>query len=245
MVMSGRPEDAVFISSYPRYSDRMRISDFEAIIFDNDGVLVDSEVIHVAVERELLAELGLHYNHETYMARFVGLANADYRAAVGADFTRLIGGTLPSDFGAQLDGRVWPRIRAELQPMEGVPALVEAFNRGVAIGSSAPLDRLCEKLQITGLYQLFEPHIYSADHVPKGKPAPDLFLHAADQLGVAPSSCIVVEDSVHGIVAAKAAGMTPIGFAGGRHADPGLGRRLLECGAGIVVESHAEIQRLI
>lgn len=223
----------------------MRFSDFEAIIFDNDGVLVDSEVIHVAVERELLSELGLEYSHEAYMVRFVGLSNADYRAEVGLDYARLVGGTFPLDFGTRLYERVWPRIRAELSPMEGVSALVQAFNGKVAVGSSAPSDRLCEKLKLTSLSKHFEPHIYSADHVSRGKPEPDLFLHAAAQLGITPSHCVVVEDSIHGVIAAKAAGMTPIGFAGGGHADQGLSGRLFEAGAVIVVKSHSEIQSLI
>ncbi|MEO0884146.1 MAG: HAD family phosphatase [Pseudomonadota bacterium] len=223
----------------------MRVSDYEAIIFDSDGVLVDSEVIHVAVERELLSEIGLNYSHETYMARFVGLSNADYRTALGADYARLVGGTVPSDFDTRLDERVWPRIQAELKPLDGVIALVQSFHGKVAVGSSAPFDRLSEKLKLTKLAELFEPHIYSVDHVSRGKPNPDLFLHAARQLGVLPAQCIVVEDSIHGIAAALAAGMKLIGFAGSGHADQGLPERLLSAGASIVVKSHSEIRNLI
>jgi HAD superfamily hydrolase (TIGR01509 family) len=232
-------------SAFSGYGFDMVLSDAEAIIFDNDGVLVDSEVIHLAVERDLLAELGLKYSHEAYMVRFVGLSDTDYRAQIGDDYSRLTGGVFPADFWDHLFNRVWSRIRIELKAMDGVASLVRGFDGKVAIGSSAPYDHLCEKLRIARLFDLFEPHIYSAEHVAKGKPAPDLFLYAATQLGVEPSRCIVVEDSIHGIAAAVAAGMKPIGFAGGGHADAGLRDRLLNAGACIVVRSHTEIQSLL
>lgn len=223
----------------------MKLTEFKAIIFDNDGVLVDSEFIHVAVERELLAEMGLHYSHETYMTRFVGTSDEDYRREIGADYERHVGGVFPADFGKKLYDRVWPRIRAELKPLDGVAALISAFKGKVAVGSSAPISRLREKLEITELSKLFEPHIYSAEHVAKGKPEPDLFLYAADKLNVSPFVCVVVEDSIHGIAAAKAAGMKSIGFIGGRHADVGLADRLLEAGADIIVRRHSDIQTLL
>lgn len=216
-----------------------------AIIFDCDGVLVDSEVIHIAVELELLADLGLVYDREKYLTRFVGLSYSDFHAQVMADYSVEIGDEFPSNFGSQLDQIVWPRIETELQAIEGVADLVQAFDGKVAVGSSSPYPKLVRKLEITGLKSLFVPHIYSSDHVKVGKPAPDLFLHSAAQLAVDPSLCFVIEDSVHGVSAAKAAGMTPIGFVGGSHGDPGLEERLLASGAGIVVSHHSQIQALL
>ncbi|MDP2131059.1 MAG: HAD family hydrolase [Erythrobacter sp.] len=223
----------------------MAPKEVEAIIFDCDGVLVDSEVIHIAAELELLAQLGLVYDRETYLTRFVGLSNSDFHAELQSDFVDLIGGDFPSDFGSRLDALVWPRIEAELQPIDGVADLVQTYGGKVAVGSSSPYAKLVRKLEITGLRSLFAPHIYSVDHVRTGKPAPDLFLHSARWLEVDPSRCIVIEDSVHGISAARAAGMTPIGFVGGGHGDPGLEQRLLAHGAAFVVSHHSQIDALL
>jgi beta-phosphoglucomutase-like phosphatase (HAD superfamily) len=219
--------------------------DLEALIFDSDGVLVDSEAIHIAVEKELLAELGLEYNHSEYLSRFVGLSNADFYSELASDFSERVGGAFPTDFASKLQERVWPRIEGELRAIEGVERLVDAFCGGVAVGSSAPIGRLMRKLEITNLDFLFRPHIYSVDHVQNGKPAPDLFLHAARQLGVQPERCAVIEDSVNGVLAARAANMVPIGFVGGGHADARLGDRLRANGAAFVVSSHSEIVDLV
>ena len=223
----------------------MRLTEPEAIIFDCDGVLVDSEIIHIAAELELLAHLGLFYEREAYLTRFVGLSNADFYAELRSDYANLIGDELPSDFGSRLDQIVWPRIEAELKAIDGAADLVCAFGGKVAVGSSSPHQKLMRKLEITGLQSLFAPHIYSADHVKAGKPAPDLFLHSAAQLDVYPGRCLVVEDSVHGVLAAIAAGMTPIGFVGGGHCDAGLEQRLLASGAKKVVTHHTQILALL
>ncbi|TAD80737.1 MAG: HAD family hydrolase [Sphingomonadales bacterium] len=215
------------------------------MIFDCDGVLVDSEIIHVAAERELLAELGLAYEHEAYLTRFVGLSNADFHTELQLDYASLIGGEFPSDFGSRLGDIVWPRIEAELTAIDGVADLVHFFGGAVAVGSSSPYEKLLKKLELTGLQSLFAPHIYSADHVKAGKPAPDLFLHCATQLGVDPCRCLVIEDSVNGVRAARAAGMIPVGFVGGGHSDHGLEERLLANGAETVVSHHSQIRSLL
>ena len=222
-----------------------KLSNFDAIIFDSDGVLVDSEIIHIAVEREILADLGLTYDDKTYLTRFVGLSNADFYAQLAGDYASQVGGAFPEDFGETLQAAIWPRIQAELLPIAGVPSLVEAFAGRVAVGSSAPFEKLTKKLRIAGLFHLFEPHIYSTDHVENGKPAPDLFLHAAGKIGAEPGRCIVIEDSVNGVRAAKAAGMTAVGFTGGGHCDAGLRKRLSANGADIVVTSHAELRSML
>ncbi|MEQ5788096.1 HAD family hydrolase [Erythrobacter sp. NFXS35] len=223
----------------------MWLKEPQAIIFDCDGVLVDSEIIHIAAEIELLAKLGLVYAREAYLTRFVGLSNADFQAEVEADYAKLTGDNFPSDFGSQLNEIIWPRIEAELRAIDGVAELVQSFCGKVAVGSSSPLEKLLKKLEITGLQSLFAPHIYSADQVKTGKPAPDLFLHSAAQIEVDPIRCLVIEDSVHGVLAAKAAGMTPIGFVGGGHCDKGLEQRLLANGAVMVVSHHSQIRALL
>ena len=132
----------------------MRLSDYDALIFDSDGVLVDSEIIHVAVERKLLAALGLTYTDQTYLSRFVGLSNADFYAQLKSDYASMTDDEFPPDFGERLQRLLWPRIETELQSIEGVTALVQAFKGMVAVGSSAPIDRLERKLTITGLIEL-------------------------------------------------------------------------------------------
>ena len=216
----------------------------EGIIFDNDGVLVDSEVIHVAVERELLAEHGLEYSDEAYMSRFVGLSMPDYFAALDADFRAAHERPLPANFADELRARAWPRIQSELQPMPGAADFLTAFDGPRAVASSAPLVRVKIKLSVTNLSQFFGAHVYSSEQVANGKPAPDLFLLAARELAIDPRFCLVIEDSVHGVVAARAAGMAVIGFTGGGHADAALADRLRAAGATTVADSHDEIARL-
>ena len=217
----------------------------QAILFDNDGVLVDSEVIHVQCERGLLAEIGLCYTPETYSARFVGLSTTDFLAALAADHEKQFGQPFPDDFHARLKARAWPRIDAELQAMPGAANLISYWDGPFAVASSAKLYRLRHKLTLTGLIEHFEPHIYSSEMVANGKPAPDLFLHAAAQLGVAPEHCLVIEDSVNGVKAGCAAGMQVIGFTGGGHADAGLSDRLSDAGAHAVVAEHDQVREML
>lgn len=219
----------------------MDVSNVKAIVFDNDGVLVDSEIIHIAAERELLAEIGLDYDLETYTSRFVGLSNVDFYSELSKDYRSRSLGEFPADFGDQLRARVWPRIEAELKPIRGAENLAAKFEGHVAVASSAPQSRLERKLKITNLFDLFAPHVYSSDHVKKGKPEPDLFLHAANKLAVPPSNCMVIEDSENGVRAGRAAGMLTVGFVGGSHIDAPHRAKLLRAGAHVVVSSHEEI----
>lgn len=216
----------------------------EGIIFDNDGVLVDSEVIHVAVERELLAEHGLVYSDEAYMSRFVGLSMPDYFATLDADFRAAHERPLPANFADELRARTWPRIQSELQPMPGVADFLSAFDGPRAVASSAPLARVKIKLSVTNLSPFFGAHVYSSEQVANGKPAPDLFLLAARELSIDPRASLVIEDSVHGVMAARAAGMAVIGFTGGGHADSAMADRLRSAGATAIANSHLQIQQL-
>jgi len=219
----------------------MKQNQFQAIIFDNDGVLVDSEVIYVAVELDLLAEIGLYYDYSTYLSRFVGSSMPDYYRALAEDYTREVGGEFPTNFGEILSERVRPRIDAELKALPNVETVVRAFNGPVAVASSMPLKAIYSKLKLVGITDLFDPHIYSAEQVDKGKPAPALFLFTANHLGVEPEKCLVIEDSVNGVKAGVAAGMVVFGFDGGGHADEGLRQRLLEAGATHVFDNHNDI----
>jgi HAD superfamily hydrolase (TIGR01509 family) len=220
------------------------MSRFSALIFDCDGVLIDSEAIGIRVERELLSGCGLDYPLETFLSRFVGLHNRDFYAALRADAVAN-GRPLPDDFPEVKQREIWRRFETQLAPIAGVQNAAAAFTGALAVASSSEADKLSRKLRMSGRFDIFDPHIYSADAVANGKPAPDLFLYAADALGAQASDCLVVEDSVNGVRAALAAGMTAWGFIGGGHADPGLRNRLAAAGAHAVYASHDEIARAL
>lgn len=213
---------------------------FDALIFDCDGVLVDSEVIAIQCEREILASWGLDYAFETFVQRFVGLHNWDFHNAIAAD-AQTAGLVLPDDFRTALHANHWKRFEAELKAIDGVLDVAAAFTGLQAVASSSEADKLVRKLELAGLHETFAPHVYSSDLVANGKPAPDLFLLAADRIGARPDTCLVIEDSVNGVKAALAAGMTAWGFTGGGHADAGLAGRLTDAGAHGVFASHRDV----
>jgi HAD superfamily hydrolase (TIGR01509 family) len=216
------------------------MAQFDALIFDCDGVLVDSEVIAIDCEREILAGWGLDYAFESFVQRFVGLHNRDFHNAIAAD-AKAAGLTLPEDFRTALHANHWKRFETELMAIAGVLDVVAAFPGLRAVASSSEADKLVRKLELTGLHETFAPHVYSSDLVANGKPAPDLFLLAAQKIGAHPETCLVIEDSVNGVKAARAAGMTAWGFTGGGHVDAGLAGRLSDAGAHGVFASHREI----
>ncbi len=130
-----------------------------------------------------------------------------------------------------------PAFEGRLQPVPGIPELLARHRGPRCVASSSNPQRIARSLELTGLDHHFDPaHLFSATMVANGKPAPDLFLHAAASLEVAPDSCLVVEDSPSGVSAALAAGMSVVGFVAGGHARPSLGRRLAEAGAPLVVD---------
>ncbi|GGB39006.1 haloacid dehalogenase [Roseibium aquae] len=215
--------------------------DFEAILFDCDGVLVDSERIYVDVERDHLSRIGLNFELDDYMARFQGLGANDFHSALDADYRALGKGPLPESFWPDLDAATKLRMDAELVDIRGIKPLLEAHTGPRAVASSSSLPALIRKLGHTGLSRYFEPHIYSGEQVENGKPAPDLFLFAAGKLGIAPERCLVIEDSSNGVIAGLAAGMTVWGFTGGGHCQAGHGRKLRAAGADLVIADHGEL----
>lgn len=212
-----------------------------AIIFDCDGVLVDSERIAIAVEREHLARTGLVYDTTDYLSRFVGLTNRDFHLAMEADHQALHDRPLPESFFEEMKAECIARYDAELTSFDGLETFLDGYDGAVAVASSSSGPMLRRKLELTALHARFDPYIYSGDDVAQGKPAPDLFLLSASKLGQDPSQCLVIEDSVNGVRAAVAAGMTVWGFTGGGHADAGLQGRLKGAGAQEVFSSYAGI----
>ena len=186
------------------------------VIFDCDGGLVDSEPISLAVTRDVLSERGCHLTEEEGYAHLLGRSLGTIAAWLRDD--RQVELT-EQDLLAMRE-RLLARFRAELAPIPRVAETVSALPWPVCVASSSQPERIARSLEVTGLLPLFAPHLFSATMVRRGKPAPDLFLHAASQMGVPPEDCVVIEDSPAGIQAARAAGMRVVGFLGGAHAGP-------------------------
>ena len=201
------------------------------IIFDCDGVLVDSELIACSSLAERISGLGRPITLEETMSRFLGRSLKDALLEIEG----LIGRKLSPEEGESDAKRLMQRFARELQAVKGVRKAILALPGKRCVASSSAMERLRYSLQLTGLLELFEPHVFSASQVARGKPAPDLFLLAAATCGAAPQTCIVVEDSPAGVSAALAAGMRAIGFIGASHASPALGERLRVAGAALVI----------
>jgi HAD superfamily hydrolase (TIGR01509 family) len=218
------------------------VKQFKAIIFDCDGVLVDSEKLALEVELEVLAELGLSFERDDYVLRFMGLSTDAFHAAIDEEAQRRLGRSIAREVRGS--GRLRQVMIAHLTEVPGALEAISGLGLPKAIASSGSRAGLERKLRQTGLWDHFVPHVYSADHVARAKPAPDLFLLAAEELGVAPMDCLVLEDSVNGVTAARAASITVWGFLGGGHAHDGLGPRLLSAGAERLVKDWPEAARL-
>jgi HAD superfamily hydrolase (TIGR01509 family) len=216
-----------------------------AVIFDCDGVLVDSEILAVEVETELLAGIGLTYEPAEFGRRFLGMHNHAFRDALDADCRARTGRPLPADFLEYNHTVLLAACHERLREVAGAGQAVAVLTRPKAVASSSEALFLRQKLELAGLLAAFDPHVYSADLVGRrGKPHPDIFLHAAERLGIDPARCLALEDSVNGVLSARAAGMAVWGFTGGGHMDEASAARLMDAGACRIVGSWGEAQAL-
>ncbi|MBA2465124.1 MAG: HAD-IA family hydrolase [Nocardioidaceae bacterium] len=186
----------------------------DLVLFDCDGVLVDSERLTVGVEARVLTALGWPMTAEEVVSRWMGRSSA----AQLLEIADRLGAEAASTYDELSTRDVHAAFDQHLRAVAGVETVLDHLDReGVAtcVASSGTPDRIRRTLRITGLWDRFEGRVFSAVEVPQGKPAPDLFLHAASGMAVRPSRCAVVEDSVYGVRAAVAAGMPAYGYAGG------------------------------
>ncbi len=183
----------------------------ELVIFDCDGVLVDSERIAIQVDQEVLSELGWDIETSEVIERFVGRSNKYFQTEV-ENHLKI---KLPADWSSQLNEKYLSRFETELTPIAGVHQALQEIPYEYCVASSGPIEKMQFTLGSTGLLPNFEGKIFSAEQVNYGKPAPDLFLLAANTFGVTPENCLVVEDSPAGLEAARNAGMKAIAFSGG------------------------------
>jgi beta-phosphoglucomutase-like phosphatase (HAD superfamily) len=207
------------------------------VIFDCDGVLVDSEVIASPVFAACLAEAGFAMGIEEAMAFGVGKSAVTLSAAVEQAFGR----PLPTGFIEGMRAWIIGAFTDELRAVEGIDHLLAALKLPCCVASNSHIDRVRHALTATGLLPHLDPHIYTAAMVARGKPAPDLFLYAAAQHQVAPERCLVVEDSPGGVAAGLAAGMPVVGFVGASHCSPGHGAAMRAAGC---VEVFAHMDEL-
>lgn len=207
------------------------------VIFDCDGVLVDSEIIFARVLGECLTQADLPVTAEEALLLGFGKNRDTLTTAVEGRFGR----RLPEGFFEAMRERTARVLERELQPMPGVVELLKASAAARCVASNGHLQRVRERLALTGLLHFFDPHVFSAIQVAAGKPAPDLFLLAARELRIGAASCIVVEDSTVGVAAAVAAGMPVVGFSGGSHCPADHAEQLKNAGCAHVFAHMSEL----
>ncbi|QOG20235.1 MULTISPECIES: HAD family hydrolase [Bradyrhizobium] len=194
----------------------------DLIIFDCDGVLVDSELLSCQCLSDELSLSGISLTLAQALELFLGRSTS----AVTQHY-RELGQMVPVDFPLRLKSRVLTAFETALRPVQDVDTVLSGLRVPHCVASSSDLDRVALSLRVTGLAPHFEARIYTAQMVERGKPAPDLFLHAAEKMGAEPARTLVIEDSVSGVQAGKAAGMTVWGFVGGSHYRGRDGRAIL------------------
>ena len=189
----------------------MRPHPFDLVIFDCDGVLVDSERIAVGIDALVLARLGWEMSENEIVERFLGLSDQSQARAIEAH----LGRPLPEGWQSEFDRLYREAYEARLRPVDGVVEALDLIRIPVCVASSGTHEKIRFTLGLAGLYGRFDGRIFSVADVARGKPAPDVFLFAAERMGADPAACAVVEDSPFGVQAARSAGMVPFGYAGG------------------------------
>ncbi len=214
----------------------------DLIIYDCDGTLIDTETIYGEINLSAYHALGLtHWTMDSYVDAMVGIPYAVGRKIIEAEY----GAPLPADFDAGIEREAQRRLATELASLPGVIEAVSAIDGARCVASSTSLAPLKRNLATAGLLELFDPHVFSASQVSRGKPHPDVFLFAAESMGVKPQNCLVIEDSVPGVHAARAAGMPVVGFTGVAHDPSRIEARLVEAGAMTVINHMAQWPALV
>lgn len=213
----------------------------ELIIFDFDGVIVDSENLSSQAHAETLQQAGINLTIEQVDEQFIGIDVPTMRA------------TLQSQFGAEkvklyaenIDRVYKQKFRQELRLIPHIREFITTTKMPICIASNSTPDRLTISQQITNISDIFNGKTFSASMVKRPKPAPDLFLHAAKEMGYAPENCLVIEDGAHGVTAAVEAGIKSIGFYGGSHCKPGHAAQLTAAGAIHIFNDMSELTNII
>jgi HAD superfamily hydrolase (TIGR01509 family) len=219
------------------------MSSFDLLLFDCDGVLVDSEIIAARVESELLTDAGYPIGPEEMAERFAGMTWQNILFAIEKEADIPLSASLLDKSEKLLDAR----LAREVKIIDGVKFALARLTQQRGICSNSGSDRLDMMLTKVGLKEYFAPHIYSAKDLgtDRVKPKPDIYLHGAKQFNVSPSKVLVIEDSVHGVHAAVAAGMRVVGFTGGSHSFPGHADKLTDAGAETVISRMTDLPAVV
>ena len=213
------------------------------IIFDCDGVLIDSEILSARVDSEILREFGYEVAPEDLAHRFAGFTTERIFQLAGEELGRAV----PEEAIRRAEVETDRRLAADVEPIAGVHEMLDLLDGPRCICSNSRAERLQVSLTKAGLWDRFRPYVFSARDVGegRGKPAPDVFLHAARLFEADPADAIVIEDSVAGVTAGAAAGMRVIGFTGASHSWPGHAESLMDAGATTVVRRLSDVPATI
>jgi len=219
------------------------MAEIELVIFDCDGVLMDSEIVAAAAELEIYREFGLEMEVAEFSARFAGKESF----LILKDLEEELGLNLPEDTLKKISANVTAKCGLEAKMIEGADIMLDQLDQARCICSNGPQDKMRHMLDRVGLYDRFRPYIFSAKDFdpPKHKPMPDLFLKALEEFSIAPEQAIVVEDSVHGIGGARAAGTRVVGFTGATHTFPGHADQLIDAGAETVINRLTDLPGIV
>jgi HAD superfamily hydrolase (TIGR01509 family) len=214
----------------------------DLIIFDCDGVLIDSEILVCSMVSEELTRVGYAITPEQVVERFAGRPEPE----ILADIAEHWGQAVPGSYREAMTRRIHEAFTTELEAIPGVAATLGRIRVPMCVASSSAPAKLKMGLSFVSLYDYFVPagvaNVVSATYVAQGKPAPDVFIYAAGWMRTPVERCLVIEDSLPGVRAARAAGMRVFGFTGGSHCSPGHGERLLEAGAERVLGGMEELE---
>ena len=213
----------------------------DLIIFDCDGVLVDSEVISCRAHADVLSRHGYPITSDEVFERFLGRSTRQANLEIETE----LGRKLPDDYHAELQDELFGNFERDLEAIRGIHDALDRITQRVCVASSGSHQRMRVSLGSTSLYERLAPNIFSASQVKNGKPAPDLFLFAVSEMKVPPERCVVIEDSVAGITGARAAGMTVFGFCGGSHCGPGYTEILRQAGADLTFDDMRQLPELV
>jgi HAD superfamily hydrolase (TIGR01509 family) len=211
------------------------------IIFDCDGVLIDSEILVCRLTSEELTRLGYPISVDEVIARFAGRAESSMIAEVERDWGR----SVPAAYFSRMRSRIAAGYASELEAIPEVRDTLEQIGCDICVASSSYPEKLQLGLRATGLVDYFGRNVISAARVARGKPEPDVFVYAAGWMRALVTNCLVVEDSVPGVRAARAAGMRVVGFVGGGHCRNGHEARLLDAGAERVIERMSDLRQVV
>jgi HAD superfamily hydrolase (TIGR01509 family) len=213
----------------------------DLIIFDCDGVLVDSEVISCRAHADVLSRHGYPITPDQVFERFLGRSTQQANLEIEAE----LGRKLPDEYHTDLQDELFGTFERDLEAIRGIHDALGRITQRACVASSGSHQRMRVSLGRTSLFERLAPHIFSASQVRHGKPAPDLFLFAAREMKVPPERCVVIEDSIAGIAGARAAGMRVFGFFGGSHCRPGYAETLRGAGADLVFDDMRQLPELI